>query len=102
MALSQSNIMTPDGRKVDCSAWVYAGGDLGQSGTVTFDAFLDGVWCGGTQVRASNGYRWRKIGQEVAVQGGAHTLSIVVVADAKGEQGAGIEISLDDGRVGWC
>ncbi|KAF2685822.1 hypothetical protein K458DRAFT_417029 [Lentithecium fluviatile CBS 122367] len=104
ITLSQININIPAGRKIDCSAWVYAGGDMGEQGKVGFDVFLDGAWCGALGVQADSGdaERWQKIGKEMVVQGDVHILAIVVMVDAMGEMGAGIEVGVDDVWVGWC
>lgn len=74
---------------------------MGERGRVGFYVFLDGIWCGAADVKAGDGDGWRRIGKVVEVQGDVHMLAIVVMVDAMGET-AGIEVGIDDARIGWC
>lgn len=103
ITLSQMEINVAAGAKAECSAWVYAGGDLGEKGTVGFEVFLDGASCGQIELKEGDrGKGWVKVGQEMQINGDAHMLAVVVTTDAKGGMGAGIEIGVDDLRVGGC
>jgi hypothetical protein len=102
VTLSQPDLRIPNGRKVGCSAWVSADGGQGVQGTVAFDMFLDGVWCGGARVKAGDRREWKRIGSEVVVHGEVHTLSVVAMVDAMGELGAGTGAAIDDVWAWWC
>ena len=52
ITLSQMNINIAGGAKIDCSAWVYAGGNMGANGKASFEVFVDGASCGKIEMSA--------------------------------------------------
>ena len=95
LTLSQSELSIPSATTVDCSAWV-ASNRPGNVGSTRVEVFLDGATCGSAVYLGTNG--WVKVGGKVTVNGGSHTLAIVVVSDEAGPEGG--QIWVDDAMIG--